>query len=113
VCCPARPRSDHGAAAARDLLPPPKAPLISSPASIRPQYGGSTTSILINLPGESSSVVTCLDGYQMARQGRAGGAPIAALGSFFAGCVATLAIASPRHRWSPWHNNSPPPTISR
>jgi TctA family transporter len=58
------------------------------------QYGGSTTAILVNLPGESSSVVTCLDGYQMARQGRAGPAlAIAALGSFFAGCVATLLIA--------------------
>ncbi len=57
------------------------------------QYGGSTTSILVNLPGESSSVVTCLDGYQMARQGRAGAAlAIAALGSFFAGCVATLIV---------------------
>src|SRR5689334_23280238 len=58
------------------------------------QYGGSTTAILVNIPGESSSVVTCLDGYQMARQGRAGPAlAIAALGSFFAGCVATLLIA--------------------
>jgi TctA family transporter len=58
------------------------------------QYGGSTTSILVNLPGEASSVVTCLDGYQMARQGRAGPAlAIAAIGSFFAGCVATIAIA--------------------
>jgi putative tricarboxylic transport membrane protein len=58
------------------------------------QYGGSTTAILVNIPGESSSVVTCLDGYQMARQGRAGPAlAIAALGSFFGGCVATLLIA--------------------
>jgi TctA family transporter len=58
------------------------------------QYGGSTTAILVNLPGESSSVVTCLDGYQMARQGRAGPAlATAALGSFFAGCVATLIVA--------------------
>ncbi|HXU43637.1 MAG TPA: tripartite tricarboxylate transporter permease [Burkholderiales bacterium] len=58
------------------------------------QYGGSTTAILVNIPGESSSVVTCLDGYQMARQGRAGPAlAVAALGSFFAGCVATLIIA--------------------
>jgi putative tricarboxylic transport membrane protein len=58
------------------------------------QYGGSTTAILVNLPGESSSVVTCLDGHQMARQGKAGIAlAIAALGSFFAGCVATLLIA--------------------
>lgn len=59
------------------------------------QYGGSTTAILVNLPGESSSVVTCLDGYQMARKGRAGAAlSIAALGSFFAGTVATLIIAA-------------------
>ena len=58
------------------------------------QYGGSTTAILVNLPGESSSVVTCIDGYQMARQGRAGAAlAIAALGSFFAGTVATVLIA--------------------
>lgn len=58
------------------------------------QYGGSTTAILVNLPGESSSAVTCIDGYQMARQGRAGSAlAIAALGSFFAGTVATVAIA--------------------
>src|SRR3954467_4909909 len=58
------------------------------------QYGGSTTAILVNIPGESSSVVTCLDGYQMARQGRAGAAlGIAALGSFFAGCCATVIIA--------------------
>jgi len=57
------------------------------------QYGGSTTSILVNLPGETASVVTCLDGYQMARQGRAGPAlAISAIGSFFAGCVGTLLI---------------------
>jgi len=62
------------------------------------QYGGSTTAILINLPGESSSVVTAIDGYQMARKGRAGTAlATAALGSFFAGTVATvlLAVAAP------------------
>src|SRR5215207_8373643 len=59
------------------------------------QYGGSTTAILVNLPGESSSVVTVLDGYQMARQGRAGPAlAIAALGSFFAGTVATVMLAA-------------------
>jgi TctA family transporter len=59
------------------------------------QYGGSTTAILVNIPGEAASVVTCLDGYQMARQGRAGPAlAVAALGSFFAGCVATLIIAT-------------------
>ena len=57
------------------------------------QYGGSTTAILVNLPGEASSVVTALDGYAMAKQGRAGPAlAIAALGSFFAGTVATFAI---------------------
>ena len=57
------------------------------------QYGGSTTAILVNIPGETSSVVTCLDGHPMARQGRAGPAlAIAAIGSFFAGCVATLVI---------------------
>src|SRR5881296_1928350 len=58
------------------------------------QYGGSTTAILVNLPGETSAVVTCIDGHQMARQGRAGAAlAVAALGSFFAGCVSTLLIA--------------------
>jgi TctA family transporter len=58
------------------------------------QYGGSTTSILVNLPGETASAVTCIDGYQMARQGRAGPAlATAALASFFAGCVGTLLIA--------------------
>ena len=62
-------------------------------------YGGSTTSILVNLPGESSSVVTCLDGYQMARNGRAGAAlSISAVGSFFAGTVGKF---TQRHvRWS-------------
>jgi putative tricarboxylic transport membrane protein len=59
------------------------------------QYGGSTTAILINVPGESSSVVTAIDGYQMARSGRAGAALSAAgLGSFFAGCVGTVIIAA-------------------
>jgi len=58
------------------------------------QYGGSTTAILVNLPGETAAVVTCIDGYQMARQGRAGPAlAIAAVGSFFAGTVCTLIIA--------------------
>jgi TctA family transporter len=59
------------------------------------QYGGSTTAILVALPGETSSVVTVLDGHQMARNGRAGAAlAIAGLGSFFAGCVATLILAA-------------------
>jgi putative tricarboxylic transport membrane protein len=58
------------------------------------QYGGSTTAILVNLPGETAAVVTCMDGYQMARNGRAGPAlAIAAIGSFFAGTVCTLIIA--------------------
>jgi putative tricarboxylic transport membrane protein len=59
------------------------------------QYGGSTTAILVNLPGETSSVVTALDGYQMARNGRAGVAlATAGISSFLAGCVATLALAA-------------------
>jgi putative tricarboxylic transport membrane protein len=58
------------------------------------QYGGSTTAILINMPGESSSAVTAIDGYQMARSGRAGAAlATAAIGSFFAGTVSTFLIA--------------------
>jgi len=58
------------------------------------QYGGSTTAILLNLPGESSAAVTAIDGHQMAKQGRAGQAlATAALGSFFAGTVATLVLA--------------------
>jgi len=58
------------------------------------QYGGSTTAILVNIPGESSSVVTTIDGHQMAKQGRAGPAlGIAAIGSFIAGCFATLVVA--------------------
>lgn len=57
------------------------------------QYGGSTTSILLNLPGETSSVVTTLDGYQMTRNGRGGAAlAIAAIGSFFAGTVGTIIV---------------------
>jgi putative tricarboxylic transport membrane protein len=59
------------------------------------QYGGSTTAILINIPGEATSVVTVLDGHQMARRGQAGVAlGVAALGSFFAGTVATVVIAA-------------------
>ena len=59
------------------------------------QYGGSTTSILINMPGETSSAVTCLDGHKMALKGQAGAAlAIAALGSFFAGCVSTVFVAA-------------------
>ncbi|MDR2364402.1 MAG: tripartite tricarboxylate transporter permease [Zoogloeaceae bacterium] len=76
-------------------LPPLSALIMLSGIYYGAQYGGSTTAILVNLPGESSSVVTCLDGYAMARQGRAGAAlGVAALGSFFAGTVATLVIAA-------------------
>ena len=79
-------------------LPPVPALIMLSGIYYGAQYGGSTSAILINLPGESAAVVTCLDGHQMARRGRAGAAlAIAALGSFFAGTVATLlmAVASP------------------
>jgi putative tricarboxylic transport membrane protein len=59
------------------------------------QYGGSTTAILVNIPGEATSVVTALDGHMMARNGRAGVAlGIAAIGSFIAGCIATIVIAA-------------------
>ena len=75
-------------------LPPVAALIMLAGIYYGAQYGGSTTAILINLPGESSSVVTAIDGYQMARQGRAGAAlATAALGSFFAGSVATFLLA--------------------
>lgn len=75
-------------------LPPVSALIMLAGIYYGAQYGGSTTAILINLPGESSSVVTAIDGYQMARQGRAGAAlATAALGSFFAGTVATFLLA--------------------
>src|SRR5450830_523505 len=75
-------------------LPPVAALIMLAGIYYGAQYGGSTTAILVNLPGESSSVVTMLDGYQMARQGRAGPAlGIAAIGSFIAGCFSTLVIA--------------------
>ena len=76
-------------------LPPVAALIMLAGIYYGAPYGGSTTAILVNLPGESSSVVTCIDGYQMARQGRAGPALAAAgLGSFFAGCVGTLILAA-------------------
>ncbi len=76
-------------------LPPVSALIMLAGIYYGAQYGGSTTAILVNLPGESSSVVTTLDGYQMARKGRAGPALAAAgLGSFFAGCVGTLILAA-------------------
>ncbi|MBS0428426.1 MAG: tripartite tricarboxylate transporter permease [Proteobacteria bacterium] len=76
-------------------LPPVSALIMLAGIYYGAQYGGSTTAILVNLPGESSSVVTVIDGYQMARKGRAGPALAAAgLGSFFAGCVGTIILAA-------------------
>ncbi|MCC6070928.1 tripartite tricarboxylate transporter permease [Massilia sp. GCM10020059] len=75
-------------------LPPISALIMLSGIYYGAQYGGSTTAILVNLPGESSSVVTAIDGYQMARNGNAGKAlATAALASFFAGTVATILLA--------------------
>src|SRR5829696_90802 len=75
-------------------VPPVSALIMLAGIYYGAQYGGSTTAILVNLPGETSAVVTCLDGYQMARAGRAGPAlSIAAIGSFVAGTFGTLLIA--------------------
>jgi putative tricarboxylic transport membrane protein len=75
-------------------LPPVSALIMLSGIYYGAQYGGSTTAILVNLPGESASVVTALDGHRMARQGKAGIAlATAAIGSFVAGTVATLLVA--------------------
>ena len=77
------------------VLPPVAGLIMLAGIYYGAQYGGSTTAILVALPGETSAVVTVLDGHQMARNGRAGAAlAIAALGSFFAGCVATLLLAA-------------------
>jgi len=76
-------------------LPPVAALIMLAGIYYGSQYGGSTTAILVNLPGESSSVVTAIDGYQMARKGRAGAAlATAGISSFIAGCFATLVIAA-------------------
>ena len=76
-------------------LPPVGALIMLAGIYYGAQYGGSTTSILINIPGEASSVITTLDGHQMAKRGRAGPAlAIAAIGSFFAGCVSTVLVAA-------------------
>ena len=76
------------------VLPPVPALILLAGIYYGAMYGGSTTSILVNLPGETSSVITCIDGYQMARKGRAGPAlAIAAIGSFFAGTTCTLIIS--------------------
>ena len=75
-------------------LPPVSSLIMMAGIYYGAQYGGSTTAILVNLPGENSSVITCIDGYQMARQGKAGPAlAIAAIGSLFAGTVGTMVIA--------------------
>src|SRR3984893_13575264 len=75
-------------------VPPVAAPIMLAGIYYGAQYGGSKTALLGNLPGETSSIVTCIDGYQMARQGRAGPAlAIAAIGSFFAGTVGTFLVA--------------------
>jgi putative tricarboxylic transport membrane protein len=76
-------------------LPPVGALIMLAGIYYGAMYGGSTTAILVNIPGESASVVTTLDGFEMAKQGRAGPAlSIAAIGSFFAGCVATVVVAA-------------------
>ena len=77
-------------------------------------YGGSTTSILLNIPGEAASVVTCIDGYEMAKKGRAGAAlGIAAIGSFIAGTIGILGLQLLAPPWPPlpWNSglrNMPP-----
>ncbi|SAI19849.1 membrane protein [Bordetella ansorpii] len=77
------------------VLPPVAGLIMLAGIYYGTQYGGSTTAILVNLPGETSAVVTVLDGHQMARNGRAGAAlSLAAVGSFFAGSVATLLLAA-------------------
>jgi len=77
------------------VLPPVAGLIMLAGIYYGSQYGGSTTAILVALPGETSAVVTVLDGHQMAKNGRAGAAlSIAALGSFFAGCFATVLLAA-------------------
>ena len=77
-------------------LPPVGALIMLAGIYYGAQYGGSTTSILVNIPGEATSVVTCLDGHQMARQGRAGAAIlISAPGSFFSGCTGPMSCIPP------------------
>ena len=76
-------------------LPPASSLIMLAGIFYGAQYGGSTTAILVNVPGESSAIITCLDGHQMAKQGRAGPAlAIAAIASFFAGTVTTIVIAT-------------------
>ncbi len=95
-------------------LPPVGALIMLAGIYYGAQYGGSTTSILVNIPGESSSVITTLDGHQMAKQGRAGPAlAIAAIGSFFAGCVATVLVAALGAPLTASRCCSAPPSTSR
>ena len=76
-------------------LPPASSLIMLAGIFYGAQYGGSTTAILVNVPGESSAIVTCIDGHQMAKQGRAGPAlAIAAIASFVAGTIATIVIAT-------------------
>ncbi|MGH6770235.1 MAG: tripartite tricarboxylate transporter permease [Xanthobacteraceae bacterium] len=76
-------------------LPPVGALIMLAGIYYGAQYGGSTTAVLVNIPGEATSVVTAIDGHEMAKQGRAGAAlAIAAIGSFFAGCVTTVLLAA-------------------
>ena len=75
-------------------LPPASGLIMIAGIYYGAQYGGSTTAILLNVPGETSSIITCLDGHQMARKGRGGAAlVVAAIASFFAGTFATLLLA--------------------
>ena len=74
-------------------IPPVTAIIMLAGIYYGAMYGGSTTSILVNIPGEAASVITCLDGYQMARKGRAGPAlGIAAFGSFIAGTISIIGL---------------------
>ena len=74
-------------------LPPSTAIIMLGGIYYVAMYGGSTTSILVNIPGEAASIITCLDGYQMARKGRAGPAlGMAAIGSFIAGSLSVVGI---------------------
>ncbi|MBE2276727.1 MAG: tripartite tricarboxylate transporter permease [Rhodobacteraceae bacterium] len=85
------------------FLPPLGALIMLAGIYYGAQYGGSTTAILVNLPGEASSVVTAIDGYQLARKGRAGAAlAIAALASFFAGMVSNIFIAATGPALASW-----------
>jgi len=84
-------------------IPPVSAVIMLSGIYYGAMYGGSTTSILVNIPGEASSVITCLDGHQMARKGRAGVAlGISAIGSFIAAPWRLLVCSWPRRIWQKW-----------